>query len=290
MKAEAAKTPEKVPTLSSWLAAHELLTDAIAWLTNLDEKAQAQLPVRMAIADAYSDHGDWQKLETLLREQNWGEVDFIRLAQLTRAAREQKQDIAKQVNWQAAVRAAGGQIKPLTLLARLATSWKMEAEREDLLWVIARRFPAERWALQTLSDLYMAEGNTRGLQKVYATIVDANPDDLPAQNNLASVSLLLNSQVSQAFEFARAAHTKYPRNSAFASTYAYALHRQNRTAEGLKVLETLSPQQLEIPSIACYYGVILAASGEPAKAKKYLDLAAAANLLPEENDLVKSAR
>lgn len=290
LKTEAAQTPEKIPTLSGWLAAHELLPDAIAWLTNLDAKTQTNLPVRMAIADAYSDNHDWVKLETLLHEQNWGDVDFIRFAHLTRAAREQKQDIATQANWQAAVRAANGQIKPLTLLSRLAAGWRMEAEREDLLWNIARRFPAERWALQSLSDRYLAEGNTRGLQKVYATIVDANPDDLAAQNNLAAVSLLLNSQISKSADMARAVHTKFPRNLAFASTYAFALYRQNRTAEGLKVLEALPPQQLEIPSIACYYGVLLAAAGEPAKAKKYLDLAAAADLLPEEKELLKSAR
>src|SRR5260370_10357478 len=50
LKAEAEKTPEEIPTLSPWLAAHELLDVARAWLTNLDEKVQAHLPVRLAIA------------------------------------------------------------------------------------------------------------------------------------------------------------------------------------------------------------------------------------------------
>jgi predicted Zn-dependent protease len=244
----------------------------------------------MALADAYADRGDWVKLETLLQNQKWGDVDFIRLAHLTRAAREQKQDIAAQGYWQSAVRAAGGQIKPLTLLSRLAASWKMESEREDLLWTIVRRFPAERWALQALTEQYLAEGNTRGVQKVYATIVEANPDDLIAKNNLAAVDLLLNSQLAAAREFAFAAYTKYPKNSVFASTYAFSLYRQNRIAEALKVFESLPPNRLETPSIACYYGVVLAAAGESNKAKKYLNLASGANLLPEEKDLLKSAR
>ena len=80
-----------------------------------------------------------------------------------------------------------------------------------------------------------------------------------------------------------------PQDPVPASTYAFSLYLQGRAAEGLKVLEKLTAQQLENPGIAAYYGLLLSASGEKSKARKYLDLAILTNLLPEEKALVQEA-
>jgi hypothetical protein len=58
----------------------------------------------------------------------------------------------------------------------------------------------------------------------------------------------------------------------------------------LKVLEALKPDQLEVPSVAAYYGVLLAANDEPEKAAKYLELAEKGQLLPEEKALLAEAK
>ena len=71
--------------------------------------------------------------------------------------------------------------------------------------------------------------------------------------------------------------------------YAYSLYLQGRVAEGIAIMDSLKPAQLEIPGVALYYGA-LQASNAPAKAKKYLDLAEHAPLLPEEKALLVSAR
>ena len=42
--------------------------------------------------------------------------------------------------------------------------------------------------------------------------------------------------------------------------------------------------------MALYYGVLLSASGQPAQARKYLDLVQPAKLLPEEKQLLETAR
>jgi predicted Zn-dependent protease len=290
LKAEAVKVPDQINTLASWMGSHGLAAGAMAWLASLPDKLQVLPPVRMARADILMGQRDWTGLEALLTEQNWGELDFIRLAQLARAAAEQKQGMVASSTWQAAVRAADDHLKSLTLLTRLATAWGWDREQEELLWFITQRFPAERWALQSLNQLYMASGNTRGLQKVFTTLADYNSTDVIAQNNLASVQLLLNPQSSRAYEMARTAHEKHPQIAAFTATHGYALHLQNRTAEGLKLLAALPAAELESPGIAIYYGVMLASRGETNAAKKYLDIAAAAPLLPEEKELIKAAR
>jgi hypothetical protein len=75
-----------------------------------------------------------------------------------------------------------------------------------------------------------------------------------------------------------------------ASTYAYSLHLQGRTASGLAIFGQLKQQALTVPSVALYYGVLLAAAGEMDQAKPYLACAAKANLLPEERELLAKAR
>jgi L-asparaginase/Glu-tRNA(Gln) amidotransferase subunit D len=65
---------------------------------------------------------------------------------------------------------------------------------------------------------------------------------------------------------------------------------QKKDAEALKVIEQLKPQELQNPSIAGYYGLILKATGNTTKAKAYLEAASKARLLPEEKKLFDQAK
>jgi hypothetical protein len=55
------------------------------------------------------------------------------------------------------------------------------------------------------------------------------------------------------------------------------------------VLEKLEPENLQSPSVALYYGVLLAAAGETGKAAEYLGKARKGPLLPEEKVLLDDA-
>jgi hypothetical protein len=56
-------------------------------------------------------------------------------------------------------------------------------------------------------------------------------------------------------------------------------------------MKSLSPQQLEDPARAGYYGLILKATGDQARARAYLDWTARAPLLlPEEKKLFDQAK
>ena len=285
-----AKNGEQANTLAAWLLERGMGDEAVQWLTNLPPQMQTNRPVAMALADCYTARKDWPALQALLQDANWNDGDFLRLAMLSRAAREQRQEFAAQAQWLAAVKAASDRPKPLAALVRMTKRWGWDKEWEELLWLIAQRLPAERWALQTLHQTYLAAGNTRGLLKIYSTMLGYDANDPVAQNNLATVSFLLASQVSRAQDLAREAYQKMPKNEAFAATQAYSLHLQDRTRQGLKVLEALKPDQLEVPSVALYYGVLLAANDESEKATKYLELAEKGQLLPEEKALLVEAK
>ena len=125
--------------------------------------------------------------------------------------------------------------------------------------------------------------------KLYSQEVRRSPADLPSRNNLALVALLLDAKEAQPFDLAREVYQKSPTNANFASTYAFALLVREKNAEALKIIESLKTQDLQSPGIAGYYGLILQATGNGAKAKKYLNLAVKGRLLPEERKLFERA-
>jgi hypothetical protein len=194
-----------------------------------------------------------------------------------------------QAEWRLAGRAASANARHLALLARMAITWSWPRERDEVLWMIVQRFPAERWAVQALNESYLKSGDTLGLRKLNSELLTRNPDDAAAMNNFAALSLLLNLETDRAHALARGAYLRRTNNAAFASTYAYSLYLLGRGDEGRAVLESLAPAQLEQPTIALYYGA-LQSTNAPDKAKRSLALAETGTLLPEEKALLQAAR
>jgi Tfp pilus assembly protein PilF len=275
--------------LSSWMLSHGLVDEALGWLTNCPAKVRSEQPVPLALVDCYLVKKNWEALETFLQQEKWADRECLRWAFLSRTAAELNQNQAAEVRWRTAVREAGGRLGPLTALLGLATSWGRNTDKEDLLWQIAQRFPKERWAIRELDRLYLAAGNTRGLNKLYAMMASYDARNFVAQNNLAATSLLLNLNLPKTHELAKEVFTQHPGEAVIASTYAYSLHLQGRTRDGLAVLEKLKADALETPPVALYYGILLSAAGDTNKAGKYLSIAQKSDLLPEEKALATEA-
>jgi len=245
--------------------------------------------VPLATTETYAALTNWPAVQTFLKDQRWAELEFMRLAFLSQASLQQR-EIAALNYWRSAVREASERLGALGVLLNLADTWQRPRDKEDLLWRIYQRYPGERWTLPELARLYQAEGNTRGLNKLFGVLAELNPKDFEARNNFAATSLLLKLNVNKAYELARELYTERPDHAVIASTYAFALHLRGNTGEGLAVLRKLNPESLEDPPVALYYGLLLSASGQPAQARKYLDLGQRAPLLPEERALLETAR
>jgi predicted Zn-dependent protease len=281
--------PLEIYTVSSWMLRHGMIDEAPRWLSTLAPGIRGEQPVPVASVECFLARKDWAGLEAFLQDQKWDERDFLRLAFLSRAAFEQKQSLAAEARWRAAVREAGEQFGPLMALLQMAKSWGHDRAKEELLWLIGQRFPREKWAFQELHDIYIRANNTRGLNRLSSTMVSYNPTNIMAQNDLAATDLLLKANLSRAYELASEVYNQHPDDPTITSTYAYSLHVQSRTKEGLAALEKLKPEALENPSIALYYGLLLAASGETNKASRFLELAHRARLWPEEQSLLAEA-
>jgi predicted Zn-dependent protease len=287
---EAASDPAKISELTTWQMANTSTKDALAWLRTLPSNMQTNQAVELLVAECCTTLRDWRGLQSSIEKQNWGELEFLRHAFLSRSLREQELPDSAKAEWERALQAANGQKAGLVMLLRLAAQWNWESEGEDILWTIVNRFPGEQWAIQGLSQTLYAGGRTRSLMQLFKQESQKNPSDLGTKNNLAMIALLLNAQEYKPYDLAREVYQKSPTNASYVSTYAFSLYLQGKNAEALKVIKTLKPGELQNPSIAGYYGLILKATGDRARARAYLDWTSRARLLPEEKKLFDEAK
>ena len=245
LKQRAITNVAEVGGLSTWLIQHDRADEALCWLTNLPPAVRVQQPVPLATTETYIALTNWAAVQAFLSDKRWGELEFMRLAFLSQAAL-QKREIAASTHWRSAVREAGDRLGSLVILINLADNWQRTQDKVELLWHVYQRHPGERWTLRELGRLYQAEGNTRGLNKLFGVLVELNPNDFEAKNDLAATSLLLKLNVAKAFEQAKALHSERPDDAVIASTYAFALHLRDSTREGLAALQRLKPKSLGI--------------------------------------------
>ncbi len=289
LQGDAAKDSRKLYELVIWQSGTTGPAEALKWLLTLPAETQTNQPAALLAAECRSAIGDWTGLQASLERQNWAELDFIRHAYQSLSLRGQNLVSSSTIEWQKALTAADNRKEALVMLYRFATAWNWAGQKEDLLWALIRNYPTEKWATASLTRSLLVEGRTRSLMALYNQQMNANPSDFSAKNNLAMTALLLGAWELKPHELAREVYRKASTNAAYVSTYAFSLHIQKKDDSALKVLEKLAPQQLEDPAIAGYYGLILRATGNGEKARKYLALAANAKLLPEERKLIEEA-
>ena len=143
------------------------------------------------------------------------------------------------------------------------------------------------WAGEQLVAMLYSDGKTRAMADVLDKMNAANPTDGRLKNNLASVLLLLKSDMDKANRLASESYGLSPNDPFVDCTYAYSLILQSKPTEAVKVMDQINAEYLKNPSVAAYYGVVEALAGHKDAARAPLKLAERAHLLPEELDLVR---
>jgi predicted Zn-dependent protease len=174
-------------------------------------------------------------------------------------------------------------------LVGLADDWHRDPN--EILWQIALRFPREEWAVRELEGHYLDTGDTRALQRVYASqAASNNRTNLLVRNNFAATSMLLKVDLPKAHQTANDLYKESPEDIIIASTYAYSLHLRGQTRDALAILRRFNSKLFQVPTVALYYGVIMADAGEALAAQPYLSCAEQVRLLPEEKELLAKAK
>ena len=290
MKKASADDPEQTAALLTWLNVHKREAEAIAWSGTLPPGVLGQKMVQIALSDSYVSAKDWTGLQRLVNSGNWGTVDFLRHALHARALRELGSEPESATQWNEAMKQVAPNAREALSLAETVEKWGWRSEAVELLWVVAKDPVRGGDALRALYNYFARAGDTENLYRVLLHEVELHPDDPKLQNNFAQLSLLLSLNTDRGQKAAREVYDKDPKNPAYVSTYAYALHAAGDSKKALALLETLTPEQLRTPNVAAYYGVFLAAAGDQTRAAEYLDLGDKANLLPQEKALVEKAR
>jgi predicted Zn-dependent protease len=186
--------------------------------------------------------------------------------------------------------AAEPRIEYQIALAQIVASWDWNDETEELLHAIIKRDPRQNWAWQNLLQRRTAAKDTAGLYQLYSDILKQQPDSLAVKNNLAMLGLLLDRDTNRAIQLAKEVYETDTNNPNFVSTYAFTLQAQNKSAEGVKLMETLPKPEGLRPEIAIYYAVLLSATGTRGMADPYFAAAEKAQMLPEEQRLLEKFR
>jgi predicted Zn-dependent protease len=286
---DASQKGPDLAALLTWMNANQMSMIAIDFAKSVPPAILNKWPVPWAMAEAFAKSSDWGALERLTTGANWEQFDFLRRAYLARALRAEEKSAAAEHEWSGALKSASSQAQSLLLLTRVVSEWRWSDKTVDLLWALAKHPEKQNEAFMTLYQHYAKTEDTQGLYRVLLRLAELDPADSKVQNNLAQISLLLNADVDRARRIAADLYRKEPSNAAYVSTYAFSLYAKGDTNAAIKVMNTLPEDQYRDPSLAAYYGIMLAAAGEIGKAREYLQIGRTATLLPEEKLLIDHA-
>jgi predicted Zn-dependent protease len=290
LRTESTSSPVSAFALAKWMITAEGSTNCLRWLQSLPLSVQTNQPVPLIVTDCQIALQDWVGILALVTTEDWGEGNYYRLALQSRAEHALGKEYTFKTTWNKSVRCSTQRLDRLSRLAQLSAEWGWKSERAEVLREIVTQFPKARWASAQLMDQLYAEGNTQELKQLLSKIYPEEPSNPRLKNAFANVSLLRKTELERAYRLSREAYDSLPDDPFVVSTYSYSLLLQHKPDEALKAFSKLKPEALKIPEIAGYYGVVQAESGHKDLAKEPLELAEAANLLPEEKELVRLAK
>lgn len=282
-------SPSDAALLVTWLNGHRLAMLSHEWVARLPQEMTSKPPLALKLAETYILVSDWNGLQALASSSNWGDLEYMRLAFLSLALSKKGDVQGSDTQWKAAIAATAKRPERLGALEKTSAAWHWDARLEDLRWFIAKNSKHPEEALKSLADRYRRAQDTRNLHRVISSLLELDPKNTVMKNNWAMLSLLLHTDMDQAAQAAQELYEAHPTDPHVAATYGFALYMTNRTDDALEVMRKLPRDQLRVPAIAGYYGVMLAAIRDP-EAMEFLDLAKGQKLLPEEEQVFAKAR
>ena len=287
---ESRGNPANMAQLAIWMDENDRFSEAVQWANDFTAQEWVDPRVCAAIGLNILHTRDWPALESFTQSGDWQNLEYLRHTLLARALRERGKFVESRSRWMLAATAASKVPRAPVELLKLISNWNWDPECADLLRTLMKDPQQAGWASIELFHRLSRKKDTYGLWEVTSRLLELNPANDAAANDYALYSLLLGKDPTHASEMAQKLYENHPHEGKFASTYAFSLHLIGQNAEGLRVMNSLSPELLQEPDIAAYYGILLADTPDTAQATFYLTRGATADLLPEERALVKHAQ
>ncbi len=212
-------------------------TSRDGWIALIPAELRRPDDIKQQLAEKVYAENDHKALESSLRTEKWEDNDFLRLALLSYAQRRLEKETESRSNWRFALTLARNNPAGLQALLKFTTEWKWDGERLDVLNRLFQNDPLNQEIFDELYQHFTDKKQTGELAQLFQARVDARPGDNVEKTNFAYFSLLAGRNLSRAHVTAKEVHEADPTNPYAAATYAYSLSKQNRAADGLKILE-----------------------------------------------------
>ena len=287
LETEATDRENDAYELLIWMNRNGYSKDVPAVLPRIRGEFLARPPVSIAVADSFAVAEDWTGLQETVRDANWLQADYLRLATLAWALDRSGNRTGSASVWKNAMTAAGNRADQMENLARAAIDWGLDQRAEEALWNItthSAQVPSS--VLQSLWIRSFNRGDTNHLRDVAGLLLRASPKSVVARRNYVFLSLLKRTDEGRPQQAAEALYKENPLYAPVVITYGLSLFQSSRARAASELMETLPPAQLREPSNAIYYGMFLAGARQTAKSEEYLQLGEHWPLLPEEEALL----
>ena len=289
LQTEFVNDPVAVISLANFYRRSGPPSEGRKWFDSIPAEIRKDPRVQEAIAAAFLEWNEWTRLNQEISNTQWKEREFMRHAFAAYSARKNARMADAGNEWRLAVIQAGDNTRATSELLALVLRWGWQNEQYDLVWKLFALMPRNESISRQLIAWEHNQGHTANLNRIYARLVEFSGDDRMLKNNFAYTSLLLDANLSKAFETARNNHQSDPENPYFTTTQALALYKQNKPAAALALLETIRPSALSAPERTMYRALFRASSGDAAGAADLLGGVKAAGFLPEERRLMARA-
>lgn len=285
----ASATPAEAVEFTQWLIVQNRAAEADKWLAALPDSIRSDPSVKSAQADVIAQLKDWDRLDAALAAGAWGPIpkDVLRLAMAARTVDSPARPSLRRETWEMTISAAGTNLPALRVLQRLAATWQWTDESEFTLWTIARTFPEQTWAHQSLFNLYRQKKNTGSMRDVMAALRRADGTVPRYQHDWALLTMLTESTSSwnPPKDTMRRLYETEPANSTYATGYAFALALAGKSAEALAIVEKLSPSDRDFPPRQPYLAFVYGLAKKQAEFERAQKLGEGTSFLPEESYL-----
>lgn len=279
---------------TQWLLVQSRAKDADIWLAGLPAELRNTPQLRAAQADIVAQLADWDRLAPLLESGAWGPIsrDTLRLALAARTVDSPSRPSLRKETWDMTLDSAVGNLGALRVLQRLAAVWRWEDESERTLWAIARTFPAQTWAHQSLFNVYRSRKDIKGMREIMGVLRQSEGTVSRYQHDWALLSLLAEptSNWNPAKDTMRALYEAEPANATYGTGYAFALAQAGKSAEALAIVEKMTEFERHYPPRQPFLAFIYGVAKKSAELEQAAKLANGVEFLPEETYLFTRAR
>lgn len=280
--------------LVEWMGRQKLGGEALLWATALPPEIGKVRPTALAIAQLETQGSDWLALRAWTKDPTWANDEPLRMGYhalaLVRGPSELRPPGAPESLWAQALKSASSDPARLERLANWTAEWNLPQFAESSWWALANAADDPGRALDQLSVLYRQRTDAHGRFRVARRRLEFHPMDRLALAEVAYLGLLLEVTEPDPAQLVEILRRQPPLATEAVKACALSLWRQERVREAVPLFESLPIPTREDPSLAWFYGTVLSAAGDVAKASRYLALGANFPRSPEEEALFREAR